>query len=264
MKEPFLTYCCAVPPEPGPAGRVPVAHMAWSAGPGLALLSLGGISSVPRPQPPLGAASRCLMVIDDKPYDRSEGDPCRLTQECLYICRSLGFTGMVCDFEQPARPMLERFVRECAESFAARGYTLYVPERYANCHGTARVLIPTALTSGSLPNRLRQAVALYGPGRVVLEMERAGRDLVLPNADGTGNRLPPESISLLLNARGGTSFFSGELGARYFTYRDAEGRTHFIVYDDPATFRYKIDLALQLGIREGFILYPDMVGLGLL
>ena len=60
------------------------------------------------------------------------------------------------------------------------------------------------------------------------------------------------------------SFFSSELGARYFTYKDEEERTHFVIYDDPGTFRYKMELALQMGIREGFILYPDMAALGLL
>jgi hypothetical protein len=212
----------------------------------------------------MGAAPRCLMVVNDQPYDRSSGDPRRLAQECLAVCRSLGFSGMVCDFEQPARPMLEAFVQECAEIFQTRDLVLYAPERYAHCHTKTRILVPTALTSGSLPNRLRQAVTLYGPGRVALEMERAGNELVLPSPGGAGAYLPPETISIILAQRGGTSFFSGELGARYFTYKDAEGRTHFVVYDDPGTFRYKIELALQMGIREGFMLYPDMMGLGLL
>jgi hypothetical protein len=204
------------------------------------------------------------MVINDQPYDRSEGDPRRLARECLTVCRSLGFTGMVCDFEQPVRPLLESFIRECAEEFSIRGLLLYTPERYAHCHNKSRVLIPTALTSGSLPNRLRQAVTLYGPGRVALELERAGRDLLLPNTNGAGTYLSNEAISMMLISRGGASFFSGELGARYFTYKDEAGRTHFVVYDDPGTFRYKVELALQMGIREGFMLYPDMVGLGLL
>ena len=254
MELPFTTYCCAVPPEPGASGRVPVAHMAWSAGPGLALWA-------PHPGVFPGGG---LMVLDDRPYDRSEGDPRRLVRECLTVCRSLGFAGLVCDFEQPVRPLLESFIRECAEAFEERGFALYAPERYAHCHVKTRVIIPTALTSGSLPARLRQAAALYGPGRVALEMERAARDLLLPSSSGAGTPLSGEAVSMMLASRGGASFFSGELGARYFTYKDEAGRTHFVVYDDPGTVRYKIELALQMGIREGFMLYPDMVGLGLL
>jgi hypothetical protein len=258
----FTTYCCAIPPEPFGAGRVPVAQMSWSAGPGLTLVSSGGLSM--DRQYPQGAAPRGLMVLDDRLYDKTEGEPHTLARECIYICRTLGFTGLVCDFEQPALPALEMFVRVCAEEFSARGFSFYTPERYAHCHHKTRVLIPTALMSGSLPNRLRQAAALYGPGRIALEIERSGRDLLLPNANGTGAYLPAEAISMMLASRGGAAFFSGELGARYFTYKDEAGRTHFVVYDDPGTFRYKIDLALQLGIREGFMIYPDMVGLGLL
>jgi hypothetical protein len=228
--------------------------MGWSAGPGLALLSAHqGMY-----------AGGGLMVVNDQPYDRSAGDPRRLAQECLYICRTLGFSGLVCDFEQPARPMLEAFVRECAETFPSRGFTVYAPERYAHSHAALRVLVPTALTSGSLPNRLRQAVSQYGAHRVALDMERARRDLLLPSANGAGRILAPEAVSLLLSSHGCASFFSGELGARYFTYKDAEGHTHFVVFDDPGTFRYKFELASQMGIREGFVLYPDMVGLGLL
>jgi hypothetical protein len=205
-----------------------------------------------------------LMVLNDQLYDRSEGDPRQLVKECINVCRSMGFIGLLCDFEQPARPLLEAFVRECAGELSLRGLPLYAPERYAHCHSKSRILIPTILTSGSLPGRLRQAVSLYGPERVALEMERAARDLLLPGSNGAGAVLSGESISLMLASRGGVSFFSGELGARYFTYKDEAGRTHFVVYDDPGTFRYKIELALQLGIREGFMLYPDMVGLGLL
>lgn len=257
MNDPFTYICCAIPSETYSTRRVPFAHMAWAVGSGLTLLSSHpGV---------LRDAGGGLMVVGDQPYDRSDGDPRKLAQECLYVCRSLGLMGMVCDFEQPARGTLEAVVRECAEMFLSRGMSVYAPERYAHCHNALRVLIPTALTSGSLPNRLRQAASQYGSGRVTLEIERMSRDLPLPSpGGGNGVSISPENVSLLLSSRGAASFFSGELGARYFTYKDAAGQTHFVVYDDPGTFRYKAELAIQMGIREGFVLYPDMVGLGLL
>jgi hypothetical protein len=226
--------------------------MAWGIGPGMTLLSAN--AGVPR-----GGG---LMVVSDQAYDRSEGDHRRLAQECLYLCRSLGLTGLVCDFEQPVRRTLEMFVAECAERFPSRGCAVYAPERYI-CHDSLRVILPTALTSGSLPKRLRQAVAQYGANRIALDMERISRDLLLPGTNGNGMCVSPDSVAMLLSSRGGASFFSGELAARYFTYKDAEGQTHFVVYDDAGTFRYKTELAAQMGIREGFVLYPDMVGLGL-
>ena len=253
MNDPFTYICCAVPEQAVGARRVPTAHMAWGIGPGLTLLSAN--ADIPR--------QGGLMVISDQAYDRSEGYPKRLAQECLYLCCSLGLSGIVCDFEQPVRRLLEVFVSECAERFPSRGCTVYAPERYI-CHNALRVILPTALTSGSLPNRIRQAVGLYGAHRVTLDMERVSRDLLLPGSNSNGINVSPDTIALLLSSRGGASFFSGELGARYFTYRDTEGHTHFVVYDDAGTFRYKTELALQMGIREGFVLYPDMMGLGLL
>ncbi len=253
MNDPFTYICCVAPEQADNARRVPSAHMAWGIGPGMTLLSAN--ASVPR--------QGGLMVISDQPYDRSEGDPRRLAQECLYLCRSIGYTGIVCDFEQPVRRLLEMFVGDCAELFPSRGCSVYAPERYI-CHNALRVILPTALTSGSLPNRLRQAIGQYGANRITLDMERLSRDLLLPGTNSNGVSVSPDTVSLLLSSRGGGSFFSGELGARYFTYKDAEGNTHFVVYDDAGTFRYKTELALQMGIREGFILYPDMVGLGLL
>jgi hypothetical protein len=226
--------------------------MAWSVGPGLTLLSSGAVQR--------GG----LMVINDQPYNRTGGRPRRLMEECLSICYSLGFSGIVCDFEQPVRPMLEAFIRECAEVFPSKELRVYVPEQYAAAHENTRVLIPTAMVRGSLPGRLRDAAARYGAERLALEMQRIGCDLLLPDTDGPGTPLTFEEIPKMLAARGGRSFFSSELGARYFTYKDENERTHFVIYDDPGTFRYKMELGLQMGIREGFILYPDMAGLGML
>jgi len=250
----FQTIICAIPSELERAAalRCTVACMAFGVGPGLSLISRHNGARLP------GG----LMALDDTAYDKTPGDPGAFAAECLRICRTLGFEGLVLDFEQPVRRPLAALAAECAEQFLRRGFPVYLPERYAECHRAAMVCIPTAMTSGSLRRRLRDAVERYGAGRVALEMERLTRDIALPCPGGFGRPMHPEGLRALLRARGGASFYSAEMCTHYFTERDRQGVTHFYIYDDALSIARKTELAAAMGIRKGLILYPDTVGLG--
>ena len=244
----FSTIICAMPSEArfASAARGRVAHMAFHIGAEMALLQTGGL-------PPGGG----LMSLDDGSYDNSPGDAGRLADECLSLCRGMGLEGLVCDFEQPPQRTLEAFIAQGAELFSARGMSFYVPEKYASVHGGAKIFISTAITSGSLRSLLAEKAERYGARRLALELEKVCRDITLPAPSGMGAPLAKEKLDEMLKARGGAAFFSAELCARYFTLKDDAGRTHFILFDDASTFRQKVSVALSLGIREGFVLYPD-------
>jgi len=248
----FRTILCVLPSQAWVAAKTgyPVAHMAYGIGPGLSLISRYTGTKTP------GG----IMMLDDTAYDNTRGNAEELAKECLYLCQSLGFEGLCCDFEQPVRRGLEAFVTECGGIFS--NISIYVPGRYAQCHSMVKVYIPTAITSGSLSNRLENAVSIYGAGRLALEIERLSRDIMLPSENQFGTPLPCDKIRDILSGRGGASFYSNELCAHYFTERDNEGRTHFYIYDDAQSFKRKTDLALSMGIREGFLLYPDAAELG--
>lgn len=255
MSELFQTIVCTVPAELERAAalHLPLACMGFGVGKNLALISRTEGKRV----------SGCFMVLDDTGYDRSPGDISVFAAECLSLCRTLELCGLLLDFEQPVRRELEILVSECAERFIRTGFPVYLPERYARCHPSAKIYIPTALTSGSLRARLQKAAETYGAGRLVLEMERLTRDIALPSPGGFGRAMTQEELRVLLTARNGASFYSSEMCTHYFTGRDSSGATHFYLYDDARSFRAKTELAVSMGIRQGFVLYPDAVALRL-
>ena len=220
-----------------------VAYLAYGIGPGL-VLRRGVIGSSMR-----GG----YMVLSDDGYDGSSGDMADLCREVLRECAALGFEGVVADFEQAGSPSLESFVDQCAPDLKERGMKMFVSPRYADLTRDTRVIISTALVSGSLRERLWQARDRYGP-RLAIEIERIARDITLPDASGQGRRLSPDELRALVKDR--QVFFSGELCSHYFTYKD-NSETHFVLFDDAQSILKKIRLAAGMGVSEGFLLYPE-------
>ena len=68
-------------------------------------------------------------------------------------------------------------------------------------------------------------------------------------------RLSREELAIRMQGR--SVFYAEDLGARYFTYRRG-GQTHFVLFDDAGTLRRKIEMGQALGIREGFVMLPEV------
>ena len=113
----------------------------------------------------------------------------------------------------------------------------------------------TALSGGSLQGRLEEACAAYGAQRLALDLERLMMDFPLPCPSGEGIRLSREELSIRMQGR--SVFYAEDLSARYFTYRRG-GQTHFVLFDDAGTLRRKIEMGQALGIREGFVMLPEV------
>ncbi|MDR3206984.1 MAG: hypothetical protein LBT60_01500 [Oscillospiraceae bacterium] len=251
MLFPFDLILTAAPPDTREAAALTrrVAHLAYRVGPGLSLLR-GSI----------GASMRGgLMALSDEDCDGQPGDTEALCHEVLRECSARNFEGVVADFEQTCAPQLEPFVERLAPALRQRRLSLYVTPLYAGLAEDATVIIPTALVSGSLRERLAQAREHFGP-RLALELERIARDITLPDAQGQGLRLDRDQLHAL--AEGRQVFFSRELCSHYFTYKDRKTQqTHFVLFDDAQSLLKKMSLASGMGIREGFLLYPDAKGI---
>lgn len=227
------------------SGRV--AHMAYGVGPGLRLL---------RGQ--IGASMRGgLMLLTDMDCDGCHGDVPAFCQEVVRECVTRNFDGLIADFEQPSHRQLEQFIAETAPLLQKKGMTLYTTPRYAHCSNDSRVIIPSALVSGSLRGHIAAAQTRYGGHRLALEIERLARDITLPDARGQGDHIDRERLQALAAER--QTFFSQELCTHYFTYKDAQGFTHFVLYDDGQSIMKKVQLAARMGVTEGFLLYPEAV-----
>lgn len=224
-----------------------LAHMAYRVGGGPHLF---------RANLPVSARGG-LLLVGDAGFD-GRGHPGPFCQEVLRECAARGFTGVLCDFEGRPLPLLVQILRELEELLQKRGWPLYVPESYGSYTAGARVLISSALSGGSLSQRLRDALNQYGQGRVVLAVERVAEDFFLPSPDGQGTPLSREALSTMLEQRAPSIFFSDQLCAHYFTYMAPDNGAHFVLFDDAGSIRKKLLLARNLGIRQAVLAYPQV------
>lgn len=223
-----------------------LAHMAYRVGGGPHLFRAN------LPVPALGG----LMVIDDSGFD-GRGDPSDFCQEVLRECSARNYTGVICDFERPMA-LLGRIIAQLSPLLAHHNRPLYVSEQYARYSDTAKVLIPSAISGGSLHQRLSGAVDQYGLGRVALAVERSAEDFFLPSPTGQGTPLSREELQARIDEREPAIFFSGELCAHYFTYMNRQNGAHFILFDDGASIRKKLHVARSLDIADALLVYPEV------
>ena len=138
----------SAPPDFAKAAQetgLPVAHMAYR---------IGGGPHLFRANMPV-AVRGGLMVIDNRGFDgRGESTP--FCHEVLRECTARGFTGVFCDFEGRPMQLLAKVVEELGSLLHKRNWPLYVTEAYGNCSDKAKVLISTALSGGSLRQRLEE------------------------------------------------------------------------------------------------------------
>ena len=239
----------AAPPEDVTAAQahgLTLAHMAYRVGGGPHLFRSN------QPIPARGG----LMYIDDGGFD-GRGTPDAFCQEVVRECAARGFGGVVCAFDRKL-PLLSTVVEQLGPMLVRQGRSFYVSEPYGRCTATGRVLIPTALSGGSLRQRLGEAVERYGAGRVALAVERTAADFFLPSPDGQGRPLTREELKARLEERSPSVFFSDELCARYFTYMNRQSGAHFVLFDDAGSIRKKLRLAEALGIDRALLCYPEV------
>ena len=184
MKELLLALPAGRETQGRSIGLTP-AHMAYRVGPGPKLLGIR------LPQNLRGG----LMQVDCAGFDGG-GDPVGCCRQILGECRRRAYRGIVCDFEGPPLGCLPRLVEILDRNCAAQGWTLYVPESCAPQAPHARVLIPSALTRGTLERRLKDGVTA----------DQCGEAFPLAAADG------PAAGVLSCGGPGGTGDPGGHTG----------------------------------------------------
>lgn len=225
--------------------HLPLAHVAYRVGGGPHLFR----ASIPV------SIQGGYMVIDNAGFSGG-GEPGPFCQEVLRECAARGFTGAVCDFSGRPVPPLSAIVQNLGEAFQRRGWPLYVTEGYGGCSDKCRVLISSALSGGSLRQRLQEAVQRFG--RVVLAVERVAEDFYLPSPTGQGTPLTRDELAQRLEERAPQVYFSTDLCAHYFTYMSDASGAHFVLFDDAGSIRKKLQLARQLDIGEALLPYAQV------
>lgn len=179
-----------------------------------------------------------------------------MVQELLQECLQRNYAGVILDFENHAPQ--GSFVQLLDHTLHRYHRRLMVGEAYAPHTTYAAILINTALSGGTLSERLSQASAQYGAERLVLDLQRLAMNFPLPCPSGEGDVLSLDTLHQLRQGR--AVFFSDELCARYFTYRRGNA-TRFVLFDDADTLRRKISMGEKLGIKEGCLMYPEVADL---
>ena len=221
------------------------AHMAYRIGPGPRLLGI---------QLPQGLRGG-LMLVDCAGFDGT-GDPVGCCRQILGECRRRSFRGIVCDFEGMPTECLGKLVEILDRNCAAQGWGLYVPESYAPRAPQARVLIPSALTHGTLERRLGEAAERYGAGRTALAVEWVREDFLLP-ARGRGEPLSREALEGQMERLEPAVFFDRGLCAHYYTYMRGP-QAHFVLFDTHKSVRAKLDTAQRLGLAAALLPQPEV------
>ncbi len=167
-------------------------------------------------------------------------------------CRRRGYRGALAGYGYSSRLEAMRL----AEALGRRGLRLYLTEEAWCADCGAWCVASTAVSGGSLEGRLKEAARRCGASRLALDLQRLRHIFPLPSPDGNGRQLEDAEFEGLRAAADGPERVSGELCCKYFTVSDGEG-SRFVLFDDLETLKLKLELAGSLGIREGFVMYPE-------
>ena len=196
------------------------------------------------------------MVIDDSHF-RGGGEAETFCHEVLRECAARKFHGVVCRFLARPHAVLSGAVSRRGALCRDRGMALYVTETYGGASPHARVMLSTALSGGSLKERLEEGVSHFGPHRVCIWVDRTAEDFLLPSPGGAGAPLTTDELQRRREESGAAVFFSPELCAHYFTYMAGE-KGHFVLFDDAGSIRKKLRVAAEAGIDTAFLPYGPL------
>ena len=145
--------------------HLPPVHLAWHIGPD------GGLHAVPGSDACRGGLM--LAGTADAPED---GSADRTVRDILALCRDRSFRGVVLDPEDEPSPFLTRLIHGLDHSLERDGRGFFLPERCSAFSGRAFLFLSSAVSGGSLRQRLEQAAEAYGVRRLVLALERSAGD----------------------------------------------------------------------------------------
>ena len=195
-----------------------------------------------------------MMVLSDG--DGCEiGDTAALCRAILKECAVRSFGGVVADFEQPVSEVRCALLNTLCPLLWRSGRRLFVPESYGSEVRGATVLICTAISGGTLRQRLEEAQKRFG-NRVALDLQRLRMEFPLPCPGGEGCVIERETLEKLL-CEDPAVFFSEDLCARYFV-RVCGCEPRFVMFDDADTLRRKLRLAQSMGIGISFVMFPEV------
>lgn len=200
-----------------------------------------------------------LMAEDSALGELGDGTFC--CAQAVRECEARQAVGFWANWERAPFPALEAFTAQLERALLAAGRVLYVNEAFGGCTRRARVLISSALSGGTLEERLTEALERWGRERLVLAVERTAEDFRLRAPTGRGERLRPGQVEALRRRYAAKVYRSAELCESYFTYQAGE-HIHLVLFDTDEDVREKLRLAQKLGLERVLLALEELGGLG--
>jgi hypothetical protein len=172
-------------------------------------------------------------------------------EDIIDECKRRNFDGIILAFEGGDKLALLEYAYQLDELCAQHNITLISSKKFQT--SKSLMLVSSGAVSGSLKQRLDK----YGSGSV-LEVVRLSQDIPLPAPHDRGMTMTRKQLNELLQTLKPVTFFSSELLARYFTYKDKDGVTHFIIYDDAESITKKLRLAEAMGFSSAVMLFSEV------
>lgn len=158
-------------------------------------------------------------------------------------------------------PLNRRLLAAFDEALYDADIPLYVPLECGRTLSHAILTVSTAISGGSLTEYISSLQGIYGAARIAAFLQPVSQDFTLPSPTPNGVSLSAAARAALLAQTGAQPFFSRELCAKYFTYMNADGQAHFVLYDDDSTLAAKLAQLAGCGVQNVFALFPDAAGL---
>ena len=195
-----------------------------------------------------------VMVLDLSPLKDSARES-YLIDDIIYELDTHNYRALLLDIVASVLPCHHSCARELEKQCISSGKKLFVCQSLSESCKNASVLIPSAISGGTLSGRLREAKKQYG--KIALEIDISLVDFILPSRNGQGKELSLEQLVNIKNRYHCQGFFSSDLCAHYFTYR-ANGQTHFVLYDNRYSVERKLLEAEKEGLDTAFVFYPHV------
>ena len=204
----------------------------------------------------LTAGEQTVMGISDEEITNPVTNAEKLCCDIFYEAKSGGYRGVLFDFESRAAWMYP-FVSALSYGLFERGLKHYVPERFHSAAPCAKLIINAAVSGGSFADMYGSAVQKYGKERISFELSPGRHDFIIPSYSAEGKALSQNEFDNITEKYHPSVYFSSELLAKYFTYRDSTGNFHFVIFDDAATVQEKLAFFDNNRADSVFMLFSD-------
>ncbi len=229
------------------AFKLPIAHMAYRFSREGALIKA----------PLSDTQKNDLLFLDGDSWNENSEIP-SIIQQLIKECKTQHYRGAILDFSKSPTQRTVSLIKQLDTMMHKQNLRLYLPECYHSYSKSANIIISSAISGGSLQQRLTSAKQTYGSNRITLSIERCAEAFSLPTLKGKSTSLSRLELQKRIQTTSPSIFYSNELCANYFTYLNQYGSAHFILYDDAKSIHRKFSLAKNLNITECFMLYPQV------